>query len=67
MTCSVAFEMKPSERATKQLYAYMIHIGSQITVKALKKGKVVDLMAVYGFTVNYEKRSSSLYKLSVDF
>ena len=36
-------------------------------MKALKEGKVVDLMVVYGLAVNYEKRSGSLYKLSVDF
>ena len=67
MTCSGVLEMKNSERASKQLYAYMIHIGSQMTVKALKEGKVVDLMVVYGLAVNYEKRSGSLYKLNVDF
>jgi len=44
----------------------MIRVGSQMTVKVLKEGKVVDLMVVYGLAVNYEKRSGSLHKLSVD-
>ena len=33
--------MKTCRRATKQLYAYTIHTGSETTVKALKEGKVV--------------------------
>ena len=45
----------------------MIHVGNQMTMKALKEGKVMDLMVVYGLAVKYEKRSGSLHKLSVDF
>ena len=45
----------------------MIHIGSQMTVKALKGGEVVDVMIVYGLAVNYEKRTGWLYRLIVDF
>ena len=36
------FNVAVLQLATKQLYACMIHIGSQITVKALKEGKLVD-------------------------
>ena len=50
MTCSGVLEMKTSRRATKQLYAYTIHTGSQTTVKALKEGKVV---VVYSLAANY--------------
>ena len=45
MTCNGVFEMKNRGKATKQLYAYMLHIGSQMTVKALKEVEIVDCMA----------------------
>jgi len=67
MTCSSVFEMKNSGKATKQLYAYMLHIGSQMTVKALKEGEIVDLVVVYGLAVCYEDKSGWLYKLTVNF
>ena len=67
MTCSGVLEMKSNGKATKQLCAYMLHIGSQITVKALKEGEIVDLMIVYGLAVNYEKKCGWLYKLTVNF
>ena len=67
MTVGSVWEIKVSQNASKQLYANMIHIGSQMTVKALKSGEVIDLMIVYGLAVNYEKKTGNLYKLSVDF
>ena len=67
MTCSGVLEMKNRGKVTKQLYAYMMHIGSQMTVKALKEGEIVDLMIVYGLAVNYENKSGRLYKLTVNF
>ena len=67
MTCSGVMEMKCSGKATKQSYAYMLHIGSQIAVKALKGGEIVDLIVVYGLAINYEKRCGWLHKLTIDF
>ena len=67
MTCSGVLEMKNDGKVTRQLFAYMIHIGSQMTVKALKEGNVVDLMIVYGLAANYESKSGWLYKLTVNF
>ena len=64
MTCSGVMEMKCSGKATKQLYAYMLHIG---TVKALKGGEIVDLIIVYGLAISYEKRCGWLHKLTIDF
>ena len=34
----------------------VLHIGNQITVKALKVGEIVDLIIVYSLAINYEKR-----------
>ena len=45
----------------------MMHIGSQMTVKALKEGEIVDLMIVYDLAINYENKYGWLYKLSVNF
>lgn len=67
MTCSGVWEMKNHGKATKQLYANMLHIGYQITVKALKEGEVVDIVVVYVLAVNYDKRIGWLHKLTVDF
>ena len=59
--------MKNDGKVTRQVYAYMIHIGRQMTVKALKEGNVVDLMIVYGLAANYGNKSGWLYKLTVNF
>ena len=67
MVCSGAWEMKNATKATKQLYANMLHVGYQVIVKALKEGEVVDKMEVYGLAVNYERRLGWLYRLSTDF
>ena len=61
------WKMKNDNNAKKQLFANMIHIGSQLTVKALKQGEIVDIMIVYGLALNYDKRKGQLYKLKVDF
>ena len=45
----------------------VLHIGSQITVKALKVGEIVDLIIVYSLAINYEKRCGWLHKLTIDF
>ena len=67
ITCSGVWEMKTNGKATKQLYAYMMHIGYQLTVKALKEGEIIDVMVVYGLSVNYEKKVGWLFKLTVNF
>ena len=35
-------EMKNSKTANKQLFANMIRVAAQVTVKALKEGDIVD-------------------------
>ena len=67
MMCSGVWEMKNDAKATKQLYANMLHAGYQMIVKALKEGEVIDVMVVYGLLVNYEKKIRWLYKLTVNF
>ena len=67
ITCSGVWEMKTNGTATKQLYAYMMHIGYQLTVKALKEGEIIDVMVVYGLSVNYEKKVGWLFKLTINF
>ena len=67
ITCSGVWEMKNNGKATKQLYAYMMHTGYQLTVKALKEGEVIDVMVVYGLSVNYEKKVGWLFRLTTNF
>ena len=67
MVCSGAWEMKYDGKATKQLYAYMLHTGYQIIVKALKEGEIIDILEVYGLSINYEKKAGWLYRLKIDF
>ena len=50
------FDVAVLQLATEQLYAYMIHIASQITVKALKEGKFMDFDGVYGLAFNSKKK-----------
>ena len=53
-------EMKLSKKGINQLIANMVHFGTQITVKALKRREVVDLCTIYGLAINYKERKANL-------
>ena len=60
-------EMKNNKRAKHQLIANMVHFGTQITVKALKEGSIVDVCTIYGMAINYKERNARLMKLVMNF
>lgn len=45
-----------------QMFADLIRIGSLLTVNALRRGKVIDKVVVYGLLVNYERRLGVIMK-----
>lgn len=45
----------------------MLHFGSQITVKALKQGEIVDLIIIYRLGINYNKKVAGMHRLTIDF
>lgn len=55
------WEMKNATKATKQLYANMLHVEYKMIVKALKEGDVIDIMVVHGLSLNYEKKVGWIY------
>ena len=58
-----SFEMKQREFNYHQHYAEMVHFASQITVKALLNGSIINSTTIFGISVNYqEKRSKNLGK-----
>ena len=46
-------------------YAEMVHFATQITVKALGEGKIVDSTTIFGISVNYQEKMSKVYKLVI--
>ena len=66
--CTVAgvCEMKNSKKSVNQLIANMVHFGSQITVKALKEGEVINHCITYGLGINYKEKEAIFMKLVMD-
>lgn len=60
-------EMKNDKKVFKQLFANMIHFASQITVKALKEGELVDRSIVYGLSIKYKEGSCNYFRMTVDY
>ena len=55
-----------SKKAVNQLIANMIHFGSQITVRALKEGEVIDQCITYGLGIDYQEKKARFMKLIMD-
>ena len=52
-TCCSVWEMKMNQKAVKHLHANMLHFGTEVTVEALKEGKIINFVNVYGLAINY--------------
>ena len=48
-------------------FANMVHVAAQITVKALKKGEIVNQAIIYGLSIQYEEKKANYFKMMVDF
>ena len=49
-----------------QIFADLIRVGSTLTINALRRGKIIDKIVVYGLLVNYKTQLGLLVKYYAD-
>lgn len=66
VTCSTV-ECKRESFAINQCFANMIKLGTDLSIKSLRKGKIVDKVKVFGVAVSYIDTEAKILRLDLDF